>query len=153
LQHPSADALGRIICLLCSISCLSLIHAPRYLAAAAAATAILRCGVVYNSQQHPPLAQPVSATRDLSVLNFDFVWKGNLDEEGVMEEGGKRVGSGFRDLIRALGDVGREGGRDPAFHAALLDVQVLRFRRAICFASWGHYPRFDRRFTGIIRHV
>lgn len=78
-----------------------------------------------------------------------------------MEEGGKRVGRGFRDMMRALGDVDREGRSDPTFHAALLDVQVPSFSRAdaVPFAFGlrvGVNIRSftaDSQFTGIICHV
>jgi hypothetical protein len=112
---------------------------------------------MYNSRHPAPRVQPVSALRELSVLNFDFVWKGNLNAAGVMEEGGKRVGIGFRDMMRALGGGGGGGGEEcggggwgAALDAALLDVQVQSVLRAVWFKSGGSYARFDGRFTGII---
>ena len=140
MQHAAACAVGSIICILCCMSSLSLIHPPCALAAAAAATAMLRCAVPYIPRLHPARARPFSprlsnAAEIATGLPFDFIWKGRLSADGMVEEGVKRVGGGFGDMMRALqglqdggGDSGggcvggNEAGR--GLKAALLDVQV-----------------------------
>ncbi len=97
---------------------------------------MMRCGVSYVSRKDTPLAQLFPATHIFSGQNFDFIWKGNLNAEGVIEEGQKRVGSGFRDMMRALREEDCEVGRNLAFEAALLDVQV-RFLYSFWFLRVG----------------
>ena len=125
LESAAACALGRIICILCSISSLSLIHPPCTLASAAAATAMLRCGVVFVPSEQKTLhsAPQLLAIPSTAPHPFDFVWKGCLSAEGVAQEGARRVGHGFQAMMRAL-----EWDGHSALHAALLDVQV-------CYAS------------------
>jgi len=136
MHHASACALGGIICIICCMSSLSLIHPPCALAAAAAATAMLRCSIPYFPPLPTPSARPssplMSNTAQISISQpFDFVWKGNLDDDGLMQEGVRRVGRGFEDMMRALQGLqdgcgsSSGGGREEGdFKAALFDVQV-----------------------------
>jgi hypothetical protein len=121
LESDAACALGRIICILCSISSLSLIHHPCTLASAAAATAMLRCGVVFVPREQKTLHSlpQLVATPSTTPRPFDFVWKGCLSAEGVAQEGARRVGHGFQAMMQAL-----QWDGPCALHAALLDVQV-----------------------------
>lgn len=119
LECAATRALGRIICILCNLSSLSLIYPPCVLAAAAAATAMLRCFVAFSTQRPLHAAPLLLASQNTTPRPFDFVWKGNLSAEGVVQEGTLRVGPGFRDMMLAL----HEGNGD-AVNASLLDVQV-----------------------------
>ena len=140
LESASACALGRIICMLCSISSLALIHQPCHLAAAAAATATLRCCVAYTPRALPPSSSSFSSHATTQPLAhhsslprpFDFVWKGHLSAEGVAQEGARRVGHGFSDMMLALQGAAVIAQDGHALHAALLDVQVCGGRRNCC---------------------
>ena len=125
LRAPAACALGRTICMLCSLSSLALIHPPAVLAAAAAATAMLRCGVPFDPRARSSVAQLASSPRRHpdACRPFEFVWKGNLSANGITEEGVKRVGRGFADMMRSM-QLLQGGG---CFRTALVDVQVMPF--------------------------
>jgi hypothetical protein len=133
-SNDSACTLGRIICLLCALSSLPLIHPPSALAAAAAATAILRCGALFGPGDRSSLV-PLSPSslrhrRHSAFRPFDFVWKGNLSPNGVVEECFKRAGQGFPAMMQALQRL-HDAAAAVCIQAVLLDVQV---NPGFCFA-------------------
>jgi hypothetical protein len=117
-------ALGRIVCILCCISSLPLIHPPSILAAAAAAIVMLRCCIVFVPRH---LRNSPDSSFNSRGQPFDFVWKGRLNAFGIAEEGDRRVGQGgFSDMMRTLHEiqmVREASGAD--LNSAILDVQVI----------------------------
>jgi hypothetical protein len=104
---------------------------------------MLRCCTAYSSCTKRPLQSTplMLPSQNATPRPFDFVWKGNLSAEGVVQEGIRRVGHGFRDMMLSLQGAGHEGNGD-AVNAALLDVQVFfpvpRTLHTTCYALATH---------------